>query len=75
MNQNQWCLSCGLFPETQGHILQCPELTSKLSYLKGKTSKLEEKDVYRNIEKQIMITNIYSDLLEIREKSNRHEIT
>ena len=72
---NPWCLSCGLFPETQGHILQCPELTQKLMYLKGKTSKLDENDIYRNIEKQLAITNIYSDILDIRERNNRHEIS
>ena len=72
--QNPWCLSCGLFPESQDHILQCPELTQKLFYIKGKTSKLSGNDVYKSLDKQLVITNIYSDLLDIREVSNRNEI-
>ena len=73
-NQNPWCNSCGLFAETQGHILQCPELTKHLSYLKGRTSKLDEMDIYKNLEKQLMITKTFSDLLEIREKITRKEL-
>ena len=59
---NPWCLTCGLFPETQSHILQCPPLVENLNYLKGKTSKIDETMmVYKNIKQQIMIVNIYSN--------------
>ena len=64
-NGNQLCLSCGLDKETQGHLLQCPSLVRNLKYLKGKMSKLEENHIYCDIEKQIKIVNIYSDI-EIR---------
>ena len=30
-NQNPWCTSCGLFQETQGHLLQCPPLVKSWS--------------------------------------------
>ena len=73
-HQNPWCLPCALFPESQDHILQCPELTQKLSYIKGKTSKLSGNDVYKNLDKQLVITNIYSDLLDIREVAYRNEL-
>ena len=63
-----WCISCGLFPESQSHILQCPELVTKLNYLAGKTSCLNENCIYGDIEEQLKIVNIYSDLLEEREK-------
>ena len=66
-NGNQLCLSCGLDEETQGHLLQCPSLVRNLKYLIGKTSKLEENHIYSDIEKQIKIVNIYSDILEQRE--------
>lgn len=66
-NQNPWCSSCGLFAETQGHLLQCPTLVQNLHYLRGKTSKLNENDIYSTIEKQEIIVNIYSDILEVRE--------
>ena len=57
----------GLFQETHGHLLQCPPLVKNVQYLKGQTSKLEEKSIYGNIEQQHMIVNIYSDIFEERE--------
>ena len=61
-------ISCELVPESQGHLLQCPKLVTKLTYLCGKTSKLNEDDIYSDdISKQEIIVNIYSDLLEVRE--------
>ena len=65
-NQSPWCLTCGLFPETQGHLLQCPEIVTKLNYLKGIASKLNENDVYSSIPKQEIIVNIYTDIIEER---------
>ena len=67
LHKNPWCTSCKLFPETQSHLLQCPALVQKLKYLIGKTSKLNEKFVYGNINQQEIIVKIYSDLLEVRE--------
>ena len=64
---NSWCTSCGLFQETQGHLLQCPPLVKNLRYLLGKTSKLNENDIYGNIMQQVQIVNIYSDILQERE--------
>ena len=66
-NSDILCISCGLFSETQSHLLQCPQLVTSLNYLCGKTSKLNEMDIYGNTEKQKIIVNIYSDLLEVRE--------
>ena len=43
-------------------------LVKNLSYLVGKTSKLNENDVYGSIEQQIRIVKIYSDILQEREK-------
>ena len=66
-NQNPWCTSCGLFQETQGHLMQCPPLVKNLEYLIGRTAKLDENLVYGIIEQQHVIVNIYSDILEVRE--------
>ena len=68
LNSNPWCISCGLFPETQSHLLQCPQLVIDLSYLDVKASKLNENYIYGNLKQQKMIVKIYSDILEIREK-------
>ena len=64
---NDLCTSCGLFQETQGHLLQCTPLVKNLNYLVGKTSKLNENDIYGSMEQQIQIVNIYSDILHERE--------
>ena len=73
-NQNPWCTSCGLFQETQAHPLQCPALVQNLNYLKGKTSTLNESDVYGSTEKQLIIVNIYNDILEVRENLSENEV-
>ena len=70
---NPWCSTCGLFQETQGHLLQCAPLVKNLNYLQGKGSKLDENYIYGDIEKQIQIVNIYSDILEEREKLKTQE--
>ena len=51
-DQNFNKLICRLFPETQSHLLQCPQLVTSLNYLRGKTSKLNEADIYSTTEKQ-----------------------
>ena len=66
-NRNPWCTSCGLFQETQSHLLQCPEIVTKLSYLAGKSSTLNENFVYGSHKQQQIIVKIYSDILEVRE--------
>ena len=65
---NPWCISCGLFPETQSHLLQCPQLVVGLNYPDLRTSRLNENFIYGNMAQQQMIVKIYSEVLEIREK-------
>ena len=67
LNKDPWCSSCGLFPENQSHLLQCPALVVHLDYLTGKTSTLNELFIYGNREQQQTIVNIFSDILEVRE--------
>ena len=57
----------GLFQETQGHLLQCPELVKHLNYLKVNFLKLNENFVYGSLHQMKMIVKIYSDIMEIRE--------
>ena len=65
-NTSLWCTYV-LFPESQGHLLQCPAIVVHLGYLTGKTSKLNENHIYGTAEEQKVIVKIYSDILEIRE--------
>ena len=67
LKSNPWCTSCGLFAETQSHLLQCPELVKNLSYIEGRTSTLNENFVYGSLKQQEIIVKIYSDILEVRE--------
>ena len=67
-HKDVWCISCGLFPEFQSHLLQCPQLVVRLNYLAGKTSRLNENDIYKDVKRQKVIVSIYSDILEVREK-------
>ena len=39
-----------------------------LNYLRGKTSTIDESMIYGDIEQQIQIVNIYSDILQERER-------
>ena len=67
LNKDEWCVSCGLFPESQSHLLQCPELVVHLGYLSWKTSTLNGNFIYGNIEQQQAMVKIYTDILEVRE--------
>ena len=69
----EWYISCGLFKETQSHLLQCPQLVSSLKYLDVKPSNLNENLIYGNTNQQEMIVKIFSDILDAREKQNERE--
>ena len=72
--KDSWCISCGLFEETQKHLLQCPEIVSKLNYLAGSATNLDENDIYEGVDKQEKIIKVYSDILEIREELKMKKI-
>ena len=65
------CASCGLFEENQSHLLKCPELVSKLSYIID--NNINENQIYGTLKQQEIIVKVFSDVLEIREKlRNNH---
>jgi hypothetical protein len=59
-NFENLCQTCRLFPETQSHLLQCPEIAPKLKLLNLQENDAEEKFIYGNIDQQLIIVNIYS---------------
>ena len=74
ISNNNLCISCKLFPETQAHLLQCAVLTNKLGYLSENAALLSEDDIYGSVDKQKLIVNVFSDILNIREKmKNEHQ--
>ena len=49
-------------------------LTNKLGYLSENAALLSEDDIYGSVEKQKVIVNVFSDILNIREKmKNEHQ--
>ena len=68
------CISCGLYQETQFHLLQCPEINKELQYLNLQLSTVTENFVYGTIKEQQIIVNLYSDILEVREKLKQQKI-
>ena len=63
---NLWCETCGLFVETQAHLLQCPELVKDLHYVDVTLSQVDEKLIYGNADQQLKIVKIYCDILDKR---------
>ena len=63
---NNLCQTCRLFPETQSHLLQCPEIAPKLKLLNLQENDAEEKFIYGNIDQQLIIVKIYSKIWELR---------
>ena len=67
-HENLLCSTCKLFPETQAHLLQCPQIVKNMKTVVMDHSKLSEEDIYGSLENQIQITHIYEEILEIRDK-------
>ena len=63
---NILCKICKLFPESQSHLLQCPEITPKLKLLNLNTSIIDENFIYGNTEKQQLIVKIYTQIWKVR---------
>ena len=64
-NNHMLCELCLLFPCTQSHPLQCPQLNIKLVVDKKLT--LSDTDVFGSVEKQLLYVNIYKQFWELRE--------
>ena len=65
-HQDKLCKTCNLFPESQSHLLQCPEIVPKLKIVCSANTGVDESFLYGSIENQLKITKIYTQILEIR---------
>ena len=72
--QENLCRTCHLFPETQGHLLQCPQIVPKLNIICPVKSSFEENWMYGSIENQIKISRIYIQILDIRNSILENEL-
>ena len=68
-----YCSLCKLFPETQSHILQCPDVVPNMNTPVISNHSLNEADIYGNLDKQVQIVKIYSEALDIRNKLMKTE--
>ena len=67
--ESKLCAVCKLFPESQSHLLQCPEIAPKLKLVSLSDDIIEEKEIYNSdVRKQHSIVRIFSNVLEIRNK-------
>ena len=63
---NILCKICKLFPESQSHLLQCPEIAPKLNLFNLNTNTIDENFIYGNTEKQQLIVKIYTQIWKVR---------
>ena len=58
---------CKLFPESQSHLLKCPEIAPKLKLVSLSDDIIDEKEIDNSdVRKQPSIVRIFSNVLEIR---------
>ena len=65
-NNDMMCELCKLFPCTQFHPIQCPELNA--SIIVEKTLNINENFIYGTIDEQLVYVKIYKHFWDLREK-------
>ena len=61
-----WCQVCKLFPESQAHLLNCPEIVLELNLVSDVNEKLDEKMIYGDTHDKLKIVKIYKQIMETR---------
>ena len=70
-HKDHLCISCGLFPETQSHLLECPEIVKKLGYVANKNENLDENFVCGCQEEQKIIQKYIATFYTSKMKSKQ----
>ena len=65
-NNDLLCDLCKLFPCTQSHPMQCPQLN--LSLVVDKTLHMDEKLIYGSADEQLLYIKIFTQFWELRER-------
>ena len=65
--ENPWCRTCFMVKETQQHLLNCPVIIKRLENVINLSS-MRHCMLFKEIEKQIEITNVFSVIIETRTK-------
>ena len=66
LNNDMLCDLCKLFPCTQSHPLQCPQLMT--SMIVDKKLKLNDKFIYGDVDQQLVYVKIYKQYWDLREQ-------
>ena len=61
------CELCLLFPCTQSHPLQCPQLNTKM--VVDQSVNLNDTDIYGTVEQQLLYVKIYGQFWQLREET------
>ena len=68
-HKNLLCQICGLFPECQSHLLQCPQIAPKHKLNLVCEEKLPDKNqIFESIDDQLRIVKIYMQIMELRKE-------
>ena len=67
LNNNMLCELCLLFPCTQSHPLQCPQLNTKM--VVDQSVNLNDTDIYGTVEQQLLYVKIYDQFWQLREET------
>ena len=62
------CSLWKLFPETQSHILQCPDVLPSMKTPVINNHSLNEEDIYGNSDRQVRIVKSSSETLDIKRR-------
>ena len=60
-----WCLTCGLYPEQQQHIIQCFVLRERVNHLID-LDNYSYNDIHGNLSEQEGIAKVYTLLMDTR---------
>ena len=66
--KDKLCLSCKLFPESQSHLLQCQNIMPTLELLSLPKFVTDESYIYIDVQQQLQIVKIYSQVFKIKHK-------
>ena len=66
---NLQCSLCENHIEDQENLLTCPEIISEV-----KTSEIEYRDIYGNLDKQIAAIKVWKNVLKVRNRKLRNKL-
>ena len=66
LHNDMLCQLCKMFRCTQSHVLQCPQLKTRM--LVDSMCQLSENDIYGNVDQQLLYVKIFKEFWDLRAK-------